>query len=777
MSEQSEIHDLTFSETSDKRIRAAKQLVASFNVFSDRRQALDDLLRLCSDRVSAVREEAINSIAEVFPYIQGKEQVWERLINLTAYPEEKVIRAAVNALVSAFNFMPDRNKAWEDLFELVNSESGLEDVSSGIVKAFPYLIPKVPDKHLVSKDLLKIIASNDHNTREQAVSFFCMVFPELSYAEKEKLWDKLLELTTDSGDMKVREQAVRVLGAIFSDIPYEMRDEALDELLELAVSESSEIQKEVLLALPSVISHITDKERIWKDIFRLTGDESGYVRRKAADTLVSIFPDVPNKQTVWNDFLNLTRTKDDYVRNTAADALELVFPYMDNKDLVWKELIKLTEGKDENVRGKAANTLDMVFPYISDKNKVYSDLEILANNRDNDSLRELVTKLAADYPQFYDEYVRIWGKREEMKDEKEMRDDSVSKKDKPGIHELSSENWSDVLKMAEDRDTGIRRNAADLLTRIFPDVKEKPGVFFDLIKLTESQDAQIREKAAKLFLTAFKYSDAKQRAWNELVRLASVEDRKVRREAILVLSSVYAEVPDKDKGWKDLVRLTDHSDNFVKRTATRALGQAFFNAPDKTEAWRDLHKVTVNPYTYVRKYAFQDLGKASLWRSLRAENETTYIFGIREAVKFFKEANEVPTDTKMPDFYQPFYEALLSVLFSEIPGIAKIESERYVTKLSHEIRLFGDSQQFHEIVKQLSGILKDAGDLPPGDLSAQKKLLETSIIAFEKFSYFFEIKEEESISSPKTAKKEHPNPGKEILERVERRKSFLSKRI
>jgi hypothetical protein len=119
----------------------------------------------------------------------------------------------------------------------------------------------------------------------------------------------------------------------------------------------------------------------------------------------------------------------------------------------------------------------------------------------------------------------------------------------------------------------------------------------------------------------------------------------------------------------------------------------------------------------------------------------------------------------------------LSILFSEISGIAKIEIERYVSKLSHEIRVFGDSLQFHEIINQLAGLLGNAGDLSPGDLSAQKKLLETSIRTFEKFSYFLEMKEEEAISSPKTVKKEHPKPGKEILEKVERRKSFLSRRL
>ena len=307
--------------------------------------------------------------------------------------------------------------------------------------------------------------------------------------------------------------------------------------------------------------------------------------------------------------------------------------------------------------------------------------------------------------------------------------------------------------MASDKDTSVRRRAADLVPRVFSEVKGRPGVFLDLIKLTESQDAQLREKAAELFPVAFESSEDKQKAWDELIRLASAEDRKVRRGAVLALSSGYAEVPDKGKAWKDLVRLSDHSDNLVKRVATRALGDAFFQAPDKTEAWRDLQALTDNPYSYVRKYAFRSLGRASLWRSLRAENEVTYIFGIREAVKFFKGSDEVSVDAEIPDFYQPFYEALLSILFSGIPGIAKIETERFISKLSMEIKSFGESQQFFEILNQLAELLRSAGDLLPGDLSAQKKLLETSILTFDRFSYSFQSREEHAILTHKTVKK------------------------
>jgi hypothetical protein len=374
-------------------------------------------------------------------------------------------------------------------------------------------------------------------------------------------------------------------------------------------------------------------------------------------------------------------------------------------------------------------------------------------------------------------------KNKEVGKNREIKKDNYTRVDEMSSDKAYSKNpdekqgiWTEVLMMAADKDTGVRRRAADMIPRIFSEVKGSPGVFFDLIKLTESQDAQVRERAAELFPDAFESSGDKLKAWDELVRLASAEDRKVRRGAILALSSGYAEVPDKGKAWKDLVRLADHSDNFVKRVATRALGNAFFQAPDKTEAWKDLQALTANPYSYVRKYAFRSLGKASLWRSLRAENEVTYIFGIREAVKFFKGADEVSADAEIPDFYQPFYEALLSILFSGIPGIAKIESERFISKLTLEIKSLGESQHFFEILNQLAELLRNAGNLPSGDLSAKKNLLGTSIKTLNRFSYSLESKEEYVILTHKPVKKEHYKPGKEILDRVEKRKSFLSRK-
>ena len=138
MSEQPGIHNKTYSQVSDERIEAAKQLGIFFEAFPDRRLAFEDLLRLCSDRDSAVREEAINSLVTVFPNAPDKELVWNKFVNLTAYPAENVMRAAANALVSVFSLMPDKAMAWRDLIGLISSRSSMEDVNNEIVNSLYY---------------------------------------------------------------------------------------------------------------------------------------------------------------------------------------------------------------------------------------------------------------------------------------------------------------------------------------------------------------------------------------------------------------------------------------------------------------------------------------------------------------------------------------------------------------------------------------------------------------------------------------------------------------
>ncbi len=415
--------------------------------------------------------------------------------------------------------------------------------------------------------------------------------------------------------------------------------------------------------------------------------------------------------------------------------------------------------------------------YLSDRNEIYSNLVLLAEKR------WFCAQESCENSCFYsssisDEYKTNERELEEV--EKNKQDDKgksagiygvgSKKEDYSRNSDKNQNEWNEVLKMTGDKDTNVRKRAVELLFPTFQNTEDKSGVFFDLAKLTESKDAHLREKAAELLSVAFEYSDNKQKAWNELIRLASVEDRRVRKGAVIALSSRYAEAPDKKKAWEDLIRLSAHSDNFVKLVATRALGAAFFYVPDKTQAWRDLQALTDDPYVYVRRYAFRSLGKASLWRALKAENEATYIFGLKEAVNYFKKAFEASVGFHIPEFYYPFYQALLFILFSDRPEIAKLESKQYLSRMADEVRDMKDKQKLLEIFEQFAELLRHAGNLAQGDISAQKMLLETSILLFNRFSGIFENNEEKAIFAHKIVKKEHSNLGKTLHERVEKKR-------
>lgn len=396
------------------------------------------------------------------------------------------------------------------------------------------------------------------------------------------------------------------------------------------------------------------------------------------------------------------------------------------------DLLKLTRDRDSYVRKDAAESFARAYPHLPDKKEVIGELLSLMQNPDPQMRRGAIESLLALYS-------RRAGRAQDI--------------------------WGALLNMSGDGDMGVRKSAAGLLSHVFPAVEEKSGVFFDLVKLSEGQDAQLRKRAAELLTVAFTHVDNKQRAWNDLLRLTSVEDREVRKGAVLALASGFADVPDKGRAWSDLIRLSTHSDSFVQRAATRALGPAFFHVPDKTRAWRDLQVLIDSPYVYVRRNALRSLGRASLWRALRAENEAAYLFGFKEAVKYFKEAAETLVDTSIPEFYSPFYESLLRILFIDSPErAARLESERYFSKAAHEIRDLEENQKLLEILEELARLLQAAGNLTPGDLPAQKKLLEKCIAAFDRASGLLEAMEEEFILAQKSVKKEYPRIGKVVLE-------------
>lgn len=710
LSSQPEIHDKSFSQVSDERIKAAKQLGSLFEALPDRNQAFEDLLRLCSDKNAEVREEAINSITTVFPNVPEKELVWERFVNLTAYPVEQIMRAAVNSLVTVFPLMQDKNGAWKDLVELINSKSSLEDVSRGIIHSLTNVISDFPDKPQAWKDLLEMTLSDDPYVREKATSSLSIVFPGLPEEKKSEAWEDLLELAGEAEGAKVREEAAKALGEVF---PYlSDKGKAYSDLVNLVEKEDNYILSGVLKTHSSIHPQFYEKPGDIK-----ARGQAEYAAKVVIEEIEERL--MGEREVNWED-----KTENEQVKETGRKKSAF-------------DLLRLTGDRDGYVRKNAVESLARIYPMIPDKGEVIEELLRLSSDPDPQMRRGAIESLLAVYS---------------------------------GKAGKAQEIWQELLKMSEDADAGVRKGTAEMLSHVLPAIEEKSTVFYDLVRLTESQDAQLKKKSAELLAVAFKYSDDKQKAWDKLLTLTSSEDREVRKGAVLALSSGYSEVPDKSKVWTDLTRLSVHSDNFVQKVATKTLGPAFSYVPDKTAAWRDLQVLTDNPYIYTRKYAFRSLGRASLWKALKAENGATYLFGLKEAVKYFKEAAETSKGTFIPEFYYPFYEALLQVLFGG--RSSKLESERYISEATHEIRDPEENKRLFEVLEELAELLREAGDITAGDLSARKKILEASIEAFDRASGLFETVEEDSILTQKTLNREYQKTGKVIME--QRLKEILS---
>lgn len=714
----------------------------------------------------------------------------------------------------------NRSSSW---WEFLSSQQEIHDktfswVSDERIKAakkLGTLFEALPDRNQAFEDLLRFCSDRDSEVREEAINSLTKVFPNVQ--KKELVWERFINLTAYPEEL-IFKAAVNSLIIVF---PL-MRDKsrAWKDLVELINSKSSleDVSRGIINSLTNVISEFPDKQQAWKDLLEMTGSGDPYVRKKAAFFLKIVFPGLPEekKSKAWEDLLELERENGDIkVRELAVKALAEVFPYILDKEKAYSDLINLAEKKENYVLGEIVKTHSSINPQLYEEymgnaaiseteekkereerlmgerevnwedeteneqvkekksKKSTFDLLRLTGDRDGYVRKNAVESLARIYPMIPD-------KGEVIEELLRLSSDPDPQMRRGAIESLlavysgkagkAQEIWQELLKMSEDADAGVRKGTAEMLSHVLPAIEEKSTVFYDLVRLTESQDAQLKKKAAELLAVAFKYSDDKQKAWDKLLTLTSSEDREVRKGAVLALSSGYSEVPDKSKVWTDLTRLSVHSDNFVQKVATKTLGPAFFYVPDKTAAWRDLQVLTDNPYIYIRKYAFRSLGRASLWKALKAENGATYLFGLKESVKYFKEAAETSKGTFIPEFYYPFYEALLQILFGG--RSSKLESERYISEATHEIRDPEENKRLFEVLEELAELLRAAGDLTAGDISARKKVLEASIEAFDRASGLFETVEEDSILAQKTLNREYQKTGKVIME--QRLKEILS---
>ena len=172
--------------------------------------------------------------------------------------------------------------------------------------------------------------------------------------------------------------------------------------------------------------------------------------------------------------------------------------------------------------------------------------------------------------------------------------------------------WQDLIRLAGDEDSDVRKWAASTLGFVFPHVHDKETAWQDLHRLTDNNNRDLRLAGVLALTFGFIKFPDKNTAWQDLIRLIHDEDRGVRAHAVASMDSVFPHISDKKSAWQDLYRLTCNEDHDVRVSAALAIESVFPYVPDKGSAWRDLNNLTSCKDDTVRLTAVQVLGIAFL---------------------------------------------------------------------------------------------------------------------------------------------------------------------
>ncbi|MDY9926241.1 HEAT repeat domain-containing protein [Methanosarcina sp.] len=276
---QSDVHEKTFSPSLDERTDALQQLIIFFGSFSDRQQALEDMLRLCSDEDKTLRVKAINALGTVFPELsdEEKEKGWSSLLELIRTEDPEVWKAVVLSLIFAFDYLPEKSKLWNCLLRLAEDED--RHVREHAVEALILLFPSMSDMEKVWADFIVLAGSEYGEIREPISDAFILIYPYLE--DREQVWESLLE-PAGSGDNHVQDRAGDIMARIFHQLPD--RKKAMKDVENLTMRQMDYVARRALKLLRDDYPELSEAGNPAEELYRLAAKKAPYARWKASGT-------------------------------------------------------------------------------------------------------------------------------------------------------------------------------------------------------------------------------------------------------------------------------------------------------------------------------------------------------------------------------------------------------------------------------------------------------------------------------------------------------------
>jgi HEAT repeat protein len=277
--DQSGVHEKTFSPSPDERTDALEQLIIFFESFPDRQQALEDMLRLCSDEDITLRVKAISALGTVFPELsdEEKEKGWNSLLELIRTEDPEVWKAVVTSLVFAFGYVPEKSKAWNCLLRMAEDES--RNVREHAVEALILLFPSMPDRENVWADFIALAGSGYVEIRELASDAFILIYPYLE--DREQVWISLLG-PEGSGDSHVRDRAGDIMARVFHQLSDQKK--AMQDVESLTMGQIDYIARRAVKLLRDDYPELSEAGNPAEELYKLAAKKAPYARWKASGT-------------------------------------------------------------------------------------------------------------------------------------------------------------------------------------------------------------------------------------------------------------------------------------------------------------------------------------------------------------------------------------------------------------------------------------------------------------------------------------------------------------
>jgi len=267
--------------------------------------------------------------------------------------------------------------------------------------------------------------------------------------------------------------------------------------------------------------------------------------------------------------------------------------------------------------------------------------------------------------------------------------------------------WKDLIKLAQDDDSLVRKCTGEALKSIFGQVPDKTQAWMDLHSLTRDRDRQARFSAAEAIESIFEQIPDKEQAWMDLHSLAQDEDRLVRFKAAEAIGGIFGQAPDKEQAWIDLHSLTQDKSEFVRMRTAEAFGAIFGQVTDKEQAWMDLHSLTQDKDEYVRMYSYHSLGRASILKAIESKDKNTLRKEMQAALDYFeKSVNE--SEFSPARFCHPFYRSYFAITFQ---GGSKETIQRYLDDAKTAVGESKSKDELLNAVENLAEALHEAQKL------------------------------------------------------------------